>query len=68
MKKSDISYGWIAPKPNKRERFIRWILRQPLIKHDYTITFPVVQTLPPGTRIRMTKTNGSIKQKGKTNE
>ena len=52
-------YGWIMPKPTRRERFIRWILRQPQYHFDYTLTFPVAQDLKPGTKIR-TSTKGIL--------
>lgn len=49
-----MEYGWILPKPSKRERFIRWVLRQPPYKWDYDLTFPVSQkeVLKPGIKIR----------------
>ena len=56
---SKYEYGWITPQPTKRERFIRWLLRQPKMeKHDYTLTFPVSKELKPGMRIRITRTKG----------
>lgn len=56
----DYEYGWVMPehKPGRWERFLVWLYRKTVKKphSDFDITFNEAPQLPPGTRIRISRT------------